>query len=146
DLSFDRAGLLAMANAGPGTNGSQFFITFTATPWLDGGHTIFGHVLEGEELLAEIARVDPANPSAVVTPDETLDALAEQGIDLPGDGDQSVESAIDELVGTAPVAGQSFTVAGYRGVLGQMGENPAYGFFNQPDTLRDVVIGQRPSS
>ena len=145
-LVFDRAGLLAMANAGPGTNGSQFFITFGPTPWLDGGHTIFGHVLAGEELFDQIARVDPASPSAVVMPDETLAELAAQGIELPGDPEQTVESAIDELVGTTPVAGQSFTVAGYRGVLGQIGENPAYGFFNQPDTLLNVVIGQRPAS
>lgn len=145
-LTFDRAGLLAMANAGPGTNGSQFFITFAPTPWLDGGHSIFGHVLTGEELLDEIARVDPASPSAVVMPDETLAELASQGIELPGDPDQTVEAAIEELVGTTPVTGQSFTVAGYRGVLGQIGENPAYGFFNQPDTLLNVVIGQRPAS
>ena len=145
-LVFDEAGLLAMANAGPGTNGSQFFITFAPTPWLNGAHTIFGHVIQGEELLSQIARVDPANPSAVVTPDETLAALAERGIELPGEPDQTVESAIAELVGTTPVAGQSFTVAGYRGVLGQLGQNPAYGFFNQPDTLLNVVIGKRPSS
>src|SRR5690606_10805026 len=146
DLVFDRAGLLAMANAGPGTNGSQFFITFAPTPWLDGAHTIFGHLLAGEELLPQLARVDPANPSAVVTPDETLAELATQGIELPGPDDQTVEDAIAEQLGTTPVAGQSFTVAGYRGVLGQLGGSPAYGFFQQPDTLLNVLIGQRPTS
>ena len=146
DLAFDRAGLLAMANAGPGTNGSQFFITFAPTPWLDGAHTIFGHLLAGEELLPQLARVDPANPSAVVTPDETLAELATQGIELPGPDDQTVEDAIAEQLGTTPVAGQSFTVAGYRGVLGQLGGSPAYGFFQQPDTLLNVLIGQRPTS
>lgn len=49
DLAFDRPYLLAMANAGPGTNGSQFFITFAPTPWLDGAHTIFGEVISGQE-------------------------------------------------------------------------------------------------
>lgn len=58
-LEFDRGGLLAMANAGPGTNGSQFFITFAETPWLNGAHTIFGEVLDGREVLDELTRRDP---------------------------------------------------------------------------------------
>lgn len=53
----DRAGLLSMANAGPGTDGSQFFITFVATPWLDNMHTIFGEVVEGSGVLTELERV-----------------------------------------------------------------------------------------
>jgi len=57
DLSFDRPYLLAMANAGPGTNGSQFFITTVPTPWLNGKHTIFGEVIEGSGVVDEISRV-----------------------------------------------------------------------------------------
>ncbi len=56
DNKFDRPGLLAMANAGPGTNGSQFFITEVPTPHLNRGHTIFGEVVKGGELVARIAR------------------------------------------------------------------------------------------
>jgi peptidyl-prolyl cis-trans isomerase A (cyclophilin A) len=54
--TFDRPGLLAMANAGPNTNGSQFFITEVPTSWLDSKHTIFGEVVRGQELVPQIAR------------------------------------------------------------------------------------------
>ncbi len=50
DLKLDRPGLFAMANSGPGTNGSQFFITLAATPWLDGLHTVFGELISGTEV------------------------------------------------------------------------------------------------
>ncbi|HEX7624651.1 MAG TPA: peptidylprolyl isomerase [Anaeromyxobacteraceae bacterium] len=56
DNKFDRPGLLAMANAGPNTNGSQFFITEAPTPHLNRGHTIFGEVVKGYELVPKIAR------------------------------------------------------------------------------------------
>ncbi|MFB3813309.1 MAG: peptidylprolyl isomerase [Terriglobales bacterium] len=53
---FDKAGKLAMANAGPNTNGSQFFITVAATEWLTGRHTIFGEVVEGQEVVDKITK------------------------------------------------------------------------------------------
>ncbi len=64
DLKFDKAGVVAMANAGPDTNGSQFFITFGPQPQLDGGYTIFGQVTRGMDVVNSLTRRDPQqNPT-----------------------------------------------------------------------------------
>jgi peptidyl-prolyl cis-trans isomerase A (cyclophilin A) len=60
-LVFDKPGKLAMANAGPGTNGSQFFITVAATPWLNGHHTIFGQVIKGQDVADAISKMGDRN-------------------------------------------------------------------------------------
>jgi cyclophilin family peptidyl-prolyl cis-trans isomerase len=62
ELRHDRAGILSMANAGPNTNGSQFFITHIPTPWLDDKHTVFGEVVEGLNVLRSIPARDPQRP------------------------------------------------------------------------------------
>jgi len=67
-LTFSNKGTLAMANAGPNTNGSQFFITLAPTPWLNGKHTIFGRVIDGQDIVESISLVkrgpndDPVEP------------------------------------------------------------------------------------
>lgn len=73
DLTFEKAGVVAMANAGRDTNGSQFFITFGPTPSLNGGYTIFGQVIEGMEVVNGITRRDP-----------------NQNPDYPGDAIESI--------------------------------------------------------
>ncbi len=65
-LKHSTAGTLSMANAGPGTNGSQFFITHTATPWLDGKHTVFGHVVNGQEVVDAIKQGDKINTIEII--------------------------------------------------------------------------------
>lgn len=83
-ITFDRPGLLAMANAGPGTNGSQFFITTAETPWLNYAHTIFGDVLTGQENVTALELRDPAtaeegtgsalNTVVIITDPDAVDA------------------------------------------------------------------------
>ena len=67
DLTFDRPYLLAMANSGPGTNGSQFFVTTVPTPWLTGKHTIFGEVIDGADIVEKISRVQTVPGDRPVT-------------------------------------------------------------------------------
>jgi peptidyl-prolyl cis-trans isomerase A (cyclophilin A) len=73
-LGFDKVGRLAMANSGPATNGSQFFITVAKTPWLNGHHTIFGQVIKGQDVVGKIAGVE-RGPSDRPTKDVVLNSV-----------------------------------------------------------------------
>ena len=74
DVTFNKPGLLAMANAGPGTNGSQFFITTAATPWLHMRHTIFGEVVNGMDVVSKLEQVEKGANDRPVEDQQILSA------------------------------------------------------------------------
>ena len=80
NLKHDRAGILSMANAGPNTNGSQFFITLAASPLLDGRHTVFGHVVKGHKVVRAIEQGDKIETLRIVRNGTVIEAYDPENI------------------------------------------------------------------
>ena len=153
ELRHDRPGILSMANAGPGTNGSQFFITHVPTPWLDGRHTVFGHVVQGQDVVNAIIQGDRiesiriirngAAANAFRADQEAFDRLLQ---DLIGAGARRIqeqrEADIAQINARHPNA--QITPSGIRYVIQQQGtgERPAVGRTVRVNYIGSLLSGK----
>ncbi len=128
-LKHDKPGMLSMANAGPGTNGSQFFITHVPTPHLDGHHTLFGHVVEGQEVVNAIAMGDKMDSVRILrvgakakkfkADEERFQYLVKHAGDAAAEKKQKAEAALEALTKKAVT-----TPSGLKYIVTRKGSGP----------------------
>ena len=146
ELSHSAPGVVSVANAGPDTNGSQFFITFEPAEYLDGAYSIFGLVTQGLDVLGALPRTDPTAPLAVATLDTTLGLLGVQGVTLEGNPNATLEAYLQSELGAVPDLARRVSVGAYDLVLEanpQTGGTLA-GFWPRSARVVSVQIVARP--
>lgn len=125
ELKHDKPGVLSMANSGPGTNGSQFYITHVPTPWLDNKHTVFGHVATGQEVVDEIAQEDLIESLEIVRVGgdaQNWDAVkAFENFNTSGEARLAADKAKQEAELDTVAAGFETTASGLRYKMIQKG-------------------------
>lgn len=137
-LQFDAPGKLAMANSGPGTNGSQFFITHVPTPHLNGAHTIFGNVLEGQSIVDSIKTGDKIKTVTIIRKGTAAEAFAtgqdafdkinrEINEEVIAERDEAAKSTIAQIMSLFPDAQKDDNGVYYQIIREGTGESPSQG-------------------
>jgi cyclophilin family peptidyl-prolyl cis-trans isomerase len=141
-FSHSTAGVVSMANAGPNTNGSQFFITLAPQPQLDGSYTIFGAVIDGLDVLDKLTRTDPTTPMALASLESTLGLLETQGVSLGGNDRETLGAFLTRTLGTLPELAQRFSIGNYDAIIGSDGQSdtPTVAFWPKSDVIQHVYI------
>jgi FKBP-type peptidyl-prolyl cis-trans isomerase len=128
-LKHDKPGIFSMANSGPATNGSQFFITHVPTAWLDGKHSVFGHVVQGQEVVNAVQGGDKIDSIRIVrvgaqarafkSDEAAFQAIVKKKVDLEANKDKALAARLKELE-----KGSVETISGLKYIVHKQGEGP----------------------